>query len=167
MMRLSTAISLSLHLLTILSFFCVGLGFLILPFFPSVRTLVYHALVQSPHLPFYIGGGFIGLSFLLAMIVGFLNRKIYLTFEMHSPSVQIDKEIILSCLRDHWRHCFKKAEPKIDVEIDANQMLQITTERLPVDLDDEESLKLLERELGFLLAHHFGYKKKFYLSFRV
>ena len=166
-MKVSSAVSLSLHLLSLLIFGLVGASFLILPFFPKIGTLLYLLLTKGQDTSFLIGASLVAFSLLIALTLSFFCRKSYVTLEMKGLRTDIDPAIVRSCFEEYWRQCFKGNHPKIDISLDSQGQIEIITEGLPPDFKTEENLELLEKEVGFLLAHHLGYKKKFYFSFKI
>jgi hypothetical protein len=164
-MKISQGISIALHLLSVVVFGFFGAAFLAIYYFPRAANAPYFLLKTS--LSLYIGLSLVSFAFLLFIVIGFIYRKSYVTLEMKGPKTEIDPDIVRSFLEEYWRGCFKGSLPKIDVALDSQNQIEIITEGLPASFKTEENLELFEKEVGFLLAHHLGYKKKFYFSFKI
>jgi hypothetical protein len=164
-MKISQAISIALHLLSVFIFGFLGAAFLAIYYFPSAVNLPY--LFFKTSFSLYIGLTLACFAVLLLIVMGFISRKSYVTLEMKGPKTEVDPDIVRSFLEEYWRGCFKGNLPKIDVALDSQNQIEIITEGLPASFKTEENLQLFEKEVGFLLAHHLGYKKKFYFSFKI
>ncbi len=143
----------------------LGALFLAIYYLPSAANAPYF-LLKTPF-SFYIGISFVSFALILLTLMGFIYRKSYVTVEMKGPKTEIDPDIIRSFLEQYWRGCFKGSVPKIDIALDSQNQIEIITEGLPASFKTEENLELFEKEVGFLLAHHLGYHKKFYFSFKI
>lgn len=155
-MRFREAIASSLHLLVVLSYFALAIGFFLLPKRIDWIHWVSLWLTEKPQLFYWIGAMFAiaGLLF----FVGFfqINRGRYLRIVMsESKQASIDIKLIRRVLEAH----FKKLAPHIlgtDVFVAKSNQLEITLE-LP-SKDAVEGLEDMEEKLRELLEKRFGYK---------
>lgn len=164
-MNARQAIASALHLFVVLTFFLMGLLFVLLPYLPLTRIQIIDFLSVRYEQCTQIGMIFFLVS--LVFLLGFytFNRGKYMVIRM---GVSADLKLIRHAVEDCFNRQFSKKISLKEVEMGPKSTLDFKVHLAPTDESSREALFVeVENQLGILLHERFGYSRAFNLVVKI
>lgn len=146
-----------------MSFGCVGLFFIALPWAPQVQMKCAALILERGDLFVPLGIFLCSIGAVLGISLFFWQKRPYFQLQM-KPPVEIEIEVIQGLLQKYWNTTFPQDHLKTDAVIHSDQKIELMAE-LPFEEIPKKFLSKIENEVGHLLAKQLGYKREFLFTF--
>lgn len=164
-MRSGNLLFSAIQFIFVVAVFLLGGLFIGLEHAPQFRSAVAEFFFSSTSSFSAIGYTILGVACLLLLGFYVMNRGVYYQVEMGDHRCQVEPKIIRSYVQGYWKEIFPEQNCQADVVFHANQEIEVLAELPGLCLEQHKVfLSQIEKDLGDLLASHFGYQRPFLVT---